>query len=180
MHLSISRRDTETQRAGVISVILREPVEAPVIDCWTQGGGRGPTGKSAVNCAPGAPSNAECGGAQAASFSGGPGSAPLPVTASRPTPAKMTARTTSTKLAMGWRRFRYVVTGGEVTTAWLGCLLPDGLAHEALMALQRGRFQDACRASTPSLYLAGNHHSSALRVLRALKIPGAQRLRAPS
>jgi hypothetical protein len=73
-------------------------------------------GKSAVNCAPCAPSNAEFGGAQSASFSGGTGSAALPVTASRPTPTKMTARTTSTKLAMGWRRFRYVLTGGGVTT----------------------------------------------------------------
>jgi hypothetical protein len=45
MHLSISRRDAETQRAGVISVILRERVEAPVIDCWTQEGGPRPDGK---------------------------------------------------------------------------------------------------------------------------------------
>ena len=39
------------------------------------------------------------------------------------------------------------------------------------MAFQSGRFQDDCRASTPSLYLAGNHRSSAHRVLRALEMP---------
>jgi hypothetical protein len=45
MHLSISGGDTETQRAGVISVILREGVGAPVIDCWTQEGGPRSDGK---------------------------------------------------------------------------------------------------------------------------------------
>ena len=45
MHLPISGGDTESQRAGVISVILRKGVEAPVIDCWTQEGGPRSDGK---------------------------------------------------------------------------------------------------------------------------------------
>ena len=47
-------------------------------------------------------------------------SAPLPVTASRLTPTKMTARTAVTKLTMGWRRLRAVRTGKGVTTALAG------------------------------------------------------------
>jgi hypothetical protein len=45
MHLSISGGDTETQRAGVISVVLREGVEAEVVGCRTQEGCPRPDGK---------------------------------------------------------------------------------------------------------------------------------------